>query len=54
MEINALRGVVKDGAGTTLYDYFDEFGLTQLSVDFVLGTATTQVQAKIRSITTIR
>jgi hypothetical protein len=27
MEINALRGIVKDGAGVALYDYFDEFGL---------------------------
>ncbi len=31
MEINALRGVVKDGAGVALYDYFDEFGLAQQS-----------------------
>ncbi len=44
------RGVVKDGAGTTLYNYFTEFGLSQQSVDFVLGTAGTQVQAKIRDV----
>jgi hypothetical protein len=50
MEINALRGIVKDGAGVTLYDYFSEFGLTQQSVDFVLGTAGTQVQAKVREV----
>ena len=50
MEINALRGVVKDGAGTELYDYFDEFGLAQQSVDFVLGTAGTNVQAKCREV----
>src|SRR6478736_2525604 len=36
MEINALRGVVKDGAGVELYDYFDEFGLAQQSVDLAL------------------
>ncbi len=48
MEVNALKGIVKDGAGTTLYNYFTEFGLVQQSVDFVLGTAGTQVQAKIR------
>jgi hypothetical protein len=48
MEINALRGIVKDGAGTTLYNYFTEFGLAQQSVDFVLGTAGTNVQAKVR------
>jgi hypothetical protein len=50
MEINALRGIVKDGAGATLYNYFTEFGLTQLSVDFVLGTAATNVQAKVRTL----
>ena len=50
MEINALRGVVKDGAGTQLYDYFDEFGLEQQSVDFVLGTAGTNIQAKCREV----
>jgi hypothetical protein len=50
MEVNALRGVVKDGAGTTLYNYFTEFGLTQLEVDFLLGTATTSVQAKVRTL----
>ena len=48
MEMNALRGIVKDGAGTTLYNYFTEFGLAQISVDFLLGTATTLVQAKVR------
>ena len=48
MEMNALRGIVKDGAGTTLYNYFTEFGLAQISVDFLLGTATTIVQAKVR------
>ena len=50
MEINALRGVVKDGAGFALYDYFVEFGLAQISVDFVLGTAGTNVQAKCREV----
>jgi hypothetical protein len=50
MEINALKGVVKDGAGVTLYDYFSEFGLAQQSVDFALGTATTNVQAKVREV----
>ena len=50
MEINALRGIVKDGAGVALYDYFDEFGLAQQSVDFVLGTARTNVQAKCREV----
>ncbi len=50
MEVNALRGIVKDGAGSTLYNYFTEFGLAQLSVDFVLGTAGTNVQGKVRDV----
>lgn len=50
MEMNALRGIVKDGAGTTLYNYFTEFGLEQLSVDFVFGTAGTNIQGKVRTV----
>ncbi len=50
MEMNALRGIVKDGAGTTLYNYFTEFGLSQIAVDFVLGTAGTNVQGKVRTV----
>ena len=52
MEMNALRGIVKDGAGTMLYDYFAEFGLSQIAVDFVFGTAGTNIQGKVR--TTLR
>jgi hypothetical protein len=52
MEMNALRGIVKDGAGTTLYNYFTEFGLDQISFDFVFGTAGTNIQGKVR--TTLR
>jgi len=50
MEVNALRGIAKDGAGVTLYNYFIEFGITQTSVDFVLGTTGTQVQQKVRTV----
>jgi hypothetical protein len=50
MEMNALRGIVKDGRGTTLYNYFTEFGVTQLDVDFLLGTAGTDVQKKCREV----
>ena len=50
MEMNALRGIVKDGAGTTLYDYFTEFNLEKISVDFAFGTAGTNIQGKVRNI----
>ena len=49
MEVNALRGVVKDGAGTTLYNYLTEFGLAQQAVDLVLGTATTNASGVAES-----
>ncbi|KAF0219042.1 MAG: hypothetical protein FD176_3533, partial [Rhodospirillaceae bacterium] len=50
MEVNALRGIIRDGSGATLYDYFSEFALTRQQVDFSLGTATTNVQSKIRDV----
>jgi len=50
MEVNALRGIAKDGAGVTLYNYFTEFGITQTSIDFLLGTTGTKVQQKVRTV----
>jgi hypothetical protein len=50
MEMNALRGIVKDGAGSTLYNYITEFGLDQISIDFVFGTAGTNIQGKVRTV----
>jgi len=50
MEINALRGIVRDGAGTTLYNYFTEFGISQISVAMALGTDATKVSAKVREV----
>lgn len=45
--IGALKGVVYDADGATvIYNYFTEFGVAQISVDFVLGTATTSILAK--------
>ncbi len=39
MEIRALQGVLKDGAGTTLYNYFTEFGVAQQTLDMQFGTS---------------
>ena len=40
----ALKGIVYDADGTTvLYNYFNEFGVTQKAVDFTLGTSTTDI-----------
>lgn len=38
----ALQGVIKDGAGTTLYNLFTEFGVSEQSVDLTLASAGTK------------
>lgn len=50
MRMGALKGVIVDGAGATLYNLYTEFGVTQKVVDFVLGTSTTNVGAKCREV----
>ena len=45
--LGAIQGVIYDADGTTvLYNLFTEFGETEQTVDFVLGTATTDIKAK--------
>jgi len=46
----ALAGIVTDPDGTVFHDLFTEFGVTQKAVDFDLGTAATDVQAKVREV----
>jgi len=48
--MGALKGIVTDGAGTTLANLFTTFGISQVSVDFVLGTATTDILAKCAAV----
>jgi hypothetical protein len=50
--LSLLPSVPLGAPATTLYNYFTEFGLAQISVDFVFGTAGTNVQSKVR--TTLR
>jgi hypothetical protein len=50
MRVNALRGITKDGSGDTIYDWHSEFGTSQTSVDFVLGTGTTKVNNKVTAV----
>ena len=47
----AIQGSVLDADGSELVDLFDKFGLTRKSVDFVLGTGTTDLGAKCREVT---
>jgi hypothetical protein len=50
MRMGALRGEILDNDGSSLLNLFTEFGVTQKVVDFVLGTATTDVKAKAREV----
>lgn len=50
MRLNALKGVLKDGAGATIFNWHTEFGYTKKVVDFVLGTGTTNIDAKVMEV----
>lgn len=50
MRMGALRGDILDSDGSSLLNLFTSFGVTQKSVDFVLGTAGTDVKAKAREV----
>jgi len=45
--MNALRGILLDADGSTLYNLFTEFGVTQQTKDFVFTTTTTDVRGAI-------
>ncbi|HEY3265545.1 MAG TPA: major capsid protein [Armatimonadota bacterium] len=45
--IGAIKGVIYDSNGSTvIYNLFTEFGVTQSTTDFVLGTTTTDIIGK--------
>lgn len=46
-KIGAIKGVILDADGSTvIYNLFTEFGLTESTVDFAFGTATTDIRGK--------
>lgn len=47
MRMGALRGEILDSDGSSLLNLFNEFGVTQKSIDFVLSTDSTNVGGKI-------
>jgi len=47
MRMGALRGEILDNDGSSLLNLFTAFGVSQKSIDFVLGTTGTDVGAKI-------
>jgi hypothetical protein len=46
LRMGALTGVITDGDNNTLYDLYSVFGVTKTTVDFVLGTSSTDVIGK--------
>lgn len=47
MRLGAVQGIVTDADGSTILNFFSEFGVTQPSeINFALGTASTDVQGK--------
>ena len=46
LRMGALRGTILDADGSTLYNLYTEFSITQKVVDFLLGTAGTEVREK--------
>lgn len=46
LRAGALRGAIIDADGSTILDLFTEFGVAEKVVDFVLGTAGTDVRLK--------
>lgn len=46
LRMSALKGIIKDGDGNTLTNLFTDFGISQTSIDFVLGTDGTDVRGK--------
>ena len=46
LRMGALKGVILDADGSTIYNLFTEFGITQKSINFALTTSTTKVRSK--------
>lgn len=51
VRMGAVKGQIKDGDGTTLYDLFDTFGIQKKVVHFALANAATDVMAKCEEVT---
>lgn len=51
LRMGAIKGVIKDSDGSTIVDLFSRFGVTEQVVDFLLGTASTDVLGKCQDVT---
>lgn len=50
MRMQAIKGVVATPNGNTISNLYNDFGVSQTSVDFLLGTATTKINDKIEEV----
>jgi hypothetical protein len=50
LRMGALKGIILDADGSTLYNLYTEFKITQKKIDFVLGTEDTNVPKKCRDV----
>lgn len=50
LRMGALKGIILDADGSVIYNLYTEFEIAQKSVDFVLGTAGTEVVEKCREV----
>lgn len=50
LRMGALKGEILDADTSTIYNLYTEFGITQKTVDFVLGTDGTNVPKKCRDV----
>jgi hypothetical protein len=50
LRMGALKGIILDADGSTLYNLYTEFGITAKTVGFALATSTTDVAAKCREV----
>ncbi|TYO91434.1 major capsid protein [Oceanicella actignis] len=48
--MGALKGVVANASGSTIVDLFSAFNVTPVSIDFELGTATSDIRAKCEQV----
>ncbi|MCK9362128.1 MAG: major capsid protein [Syntrophales bacterium] len=50
LRMGALKGIILDSDGSTLYNLYTEFGITAKTVPFILGTSTTDVKKKCMAV----
>lgn len=50
LRMSALKGVITDGSGATIYDLFDAFGFTKVTIYFDLDNASSDIDDKCRQL----